>query len=665
MFRRTKTKLEKKDESPTDDDNQKTAKNELTAGFGKFLGKKKNSESAESQNSEKTESSSTEKKTESSQISEKSKDKVSSLIRLIKSSNEKVIAPKLELSTGVFTYPQLSEIGEDPNNIEFLENLTTDSSDLLEKTVYERIAVCPQHPESLEVNVRLYCPKCSSMDIEKLHLFEHRICGYISETKNFGQNNSMLECPSCKKPIKDRKKELRIPAMWYNCHSCQDKFDDVVIKMYCRKHNHDFDTNMAGTVSIPGFALKDSQSTSGQHSSLLSNIKELLQENKFVSEEDCSLKGKSGHYHNIDLIATNPNTDTIFLYLLDSENETSESEINSRIIQVLDCNPTKTIIIGKLASKAKSLASRYDISVIDSTEKNEILSSFANILNETFTIEQPQTQSSQTESVNYLEDETSEDDHNLDSKLLEENVAKAAELELENAKLKQRLEEEKLAERKKLEEERLESERIEAERLEAELLAEKQRLEKEMQANKQKLEGELQADKQKLEKERQRLEEERRDAERLEAERLAERKRLEEERKKVERIEAERLAERKKLESEILTERKRLEEERLAAKKKLEEEKFADQLRLKAEHQRLEQERKKVEKLESERQRLEEERKMAEQLAAEKLEAEEKRKEEDKKQAEKRARILKKLEETENQLRSLKSSFDNDSEKEE
>ncbi len=56
---------------------------------------------------------------------------------------------------------------------------------------------------------------------------------------------------------------------------------------------------------------------------------------------------------------------------------------------------------------------------------------------------------------------------------------------------------------------------------------------------------------------------------------------------------------------------------------------------------------------------------MAEQLAAEKLEAEEKRKEEDKKQAEKRARILKKLEETENQLRSLKSSFDNDSEKEE
>jgi len=37
----------------------------------------------------------------------------------------------------------------------------------------------------------------------------------------------------------------------------------------------------------------------------------------------------------------------------------------------------------------------------------------------------------------------------------------------------------------------------------------------------------------------------------------------------------------------------------------------------------------------------------------------------DQKQAEKRAKILKKLEETENQLRSLKSSFDSDDEKEE
>ena len=266
MFRRTKTKLEKKDKSLTADDDQKSAKNEISAGFGKFLGKKKNQESGQNDSV-----ASSEKRTETAQAVVNDKDKIPALIGLIKSSKEKVLIPKLELSTGIFTYPQLSEIGEDPNNIQFLENLTSDSADVLEKKVYERIAVCPQHPDSLEANVRLYCPKCSSMDIEKLHLFEHRVCGFISETKSFGTDHALLECPSCKKPIKDRKKELRIPAMWYNCHSCNEKFDDVIIKMYCRTFDHDFDTNMAGTVSIPGFILKDSQSTSGYDASLLTD----------------------------------------------------------------------------------------------------------------------------------------------------------------------------------------------------------------------------------------------------------------------------------------------------------------------------------------------------------------------------------------------------------
>ena len=189
--------------------------------------------------------------------------------------------------------------------------------------------------------------------------------------------------------------------MWYNCHSCKDKFDDVVIKMYCRKFDHDFDTNMAGTVSIPGFVLKDSQSTTGYDSSLLASIKDLLQEHKFISEEDHSLKGKSGHYHNIDLIATNPNTDTIFLYVLQTDNTIDESGINSKIIQALDCNPTKTIIIGKLSSKAKSLASRYDISVIDTFNKNEVLASFANILTDTFTTEKLEIDNQQPDTNDY------------------------------------------------------------------------------------------------------------------------------------------------------------------------------------------------------------------------------------------------------------------------
>ena len=549
MFRRIKTKLEKKDEIPTEGDNQKSLKNELSAGFGKILSIKKNQESdTSSTKSLQNDYETSEIKNETFEIEIKDKDKVSLLIRLIKSSDEKVLVPKLDLSTGLYTYPQLTEIGEDPKNIQFLENLTSDSIDLLEKTTYERIAVCPQHPDSLDVNVRLYCPKCYSVDIEKLHLLEHKVCGYISETKNFTTVNSVIECPSCKKTIKDKQKEIRIPAMWYNCNSCNEKFDDIILQMYCRKFNHDFDTNMAGTVSIPGFILKDSQSTSDYDQSLLTNIKDLLQEHKFITEENFSLKGKSGHYHNIDLIATNPNTDTVFICILKSENTIDETGINSKIIEMLDCNPTKSVIIGHLSKKAGSLASRYDISIIDSYEKDVVLTSLSEILIDTFTTEKLENDSHIAEEKN----------SKLSQKLVEEKLV-----------------EEKLADRRKLEEERLEAEKIEAER--------------------------------------QRLGEERRESERRESERLAERKRLEEERKKVERIEAERLTERKKLDEEkfadklqLKAEKQRVENERKkvekleAERKLLEEEKKKAEL-LTAEKLAAEQKRKKEGKKQAEK----------------------------------------------------------------
>jgi len=600
MFRRTKTKLEKKDEIPIEDDNQKSVKNELSAGFGKILGIKKNQESdTSSTKSVQNDSETSETKNETFGIQSTDKDKISTLILIIKSSHEKALVPKLDLSTGLITYPQLAEIGEDPKNIQFLENLTSDSIDLLEKIIHERIAVCPQHPDSLEANVRLYCPKCRSMDIEKLHLVEHKVCGFISETKNFSTIDSVIQCPSCKKFIKDKTKELRIPAMWYNCNSCNEKFDDVILQLYCRKFNHDFETNMAGTVSIPGFILKDSKLTLDFDQTLHTNIKDLLQEHKFISEENFALKGKSGHYHNIDLIATNPNTDTVFIYVLKSENAIDESGINSKIIEVLDCNPTKAVIIGHLTKKANSLATKYDISIIDSYEKDVVISSLSKILTDTFTTEKLENDTHIPKEENSQLKQKLVEEKLVEEKLVEEKLVDRRKLEEE------KLVEEKLVDRRKLEEEVMEAEKIEAERRKAIALSEKKRLENDLQENK------------------------------------------------------------KKFENEMLSERKRLMAEQTAERKKVDGERFADKLILKAEKQRVENERKKVEKLEADRKLLEEEKKKAELLAAEKLAAEQKRKKDERKQAEKRTMILQKLEETENQLRALKSSFDSDAEMEE
>jgi len=557
VFKRNKPKLENKESGLIVETKSQSTSAKKHEGFSQFFKIKSENKQEKSANvprdSDFLNYDRIEKPTEGSPT----EDKIATLIKKIRESEEKLVAPKLDLMNCQITFPLLREINEIDSNINFLENLTTPSVDILEKLVYERLATCPQHPKSFNVTVRLYCPKCNSMEIEKLHLYEHKICGYISEKKNFcvSENDTIEKCPSCNKVIKDSKKELRIPAMWYDCLGCNEKFDNVTIKLHCRKFNHDFETNLARTISIPGFKLKHSKLNYDLDSILISKLKDLLKQHGYLSEENHSLKGKSGQYHNIDLISTKGNTETIFTFIFNSENQIEESEINAKVIEVLDCTPTKTVIIGPLSEESKSIASQYEMIIIDSLDPENVLSSFSRLL--------------------------------------------TGELETENAKSKN-------LESEKLDAERLEIEGLEAEKLEAEKL-EAEKLEAE------KLEAE------KLEAARKRLEEERNELDRIEAERQVERKRLQEERKKVERLEAERVAERKKLEEERLAERKKLEEERLAERKKLEEERKKVE-RLEAEQKRLEEERKNVERLEAERKESERKRLEIEQKEAEKRE---------------------------------------------
>lgn len=313
--------------------------------------------------------------------------KISQLIKAIETSNEKMIIPLIDIGQGKITYPLLEQIGESADNIDFLEQLTSESFDILKRTVYERLAVCPDHPESMSTSVRLNCPRCSSMDISKLHLIEHKRCGYISENKNFeiSDNGKIISCPSCKKQIRDANREIAKPAMWYACNKCKEKFDDVLIKLYCRKANHDFEISDAHSMLIPGFTLKNLQDTSNSSiSPILSPLKKLLDSFGFSAHENHTVIGKSGNTYRINIYGEDENKRTIFIYIKNPNAESDNSELNSKIIEVLDTTPTVTILIGfpSISEKAKTITSNYNISLITEQEPHKILSSIKDILSQ-------------------------------------------------------------------------------------------------------------------------------------------------------------------------------------------------------------------------------------------------------------------------------------------
>ena len=327
-----------------------------------------------------------EKPAPAKQISPES-EKISRLVKAIETSSEKMIVPSLDVNTGKITYPILSQIDEDESNLDFLEKLASQNFDILERVVYERITVCPEHPESMSTSVRLNCPQCSSLDISKLHLIEHKRCGYISENKNFeiSIEGKIISCPSCKKQIRDEKREIAKPAMWYTCNECKEKFDDVTIRLHCRKFNHDFEISDAQTISIPGFSLKNLQDTSNSSiSPILTPLKKMLNAKGFSAEENYTVTGKSGNHYRINIYGEDELKRTVFIYIKNPNAESDNSELNTKIIEVLDTSPSVTILIGfpSISEKAKAITANYNISIITEQDPNKILSSIKNILSE-------------------------------------------------------------------------------------------------------------------------------------------------------------------------------------------------------------------------------------------------------------------------------------------
>jgi len=310
-------------------------------------------------------------------------EKITRLINTIQASKEKKIIPTLNLNDGKLSFPLLAKIGEDESNLQFLEKLASPSVGILEKTIHERFVSCPEHSNSLSISIRLTCSTCKSMNIEKLHLFEHKSCGHIAEKKNFYSKSNEAQCRSCNKIIKDLKKEIQIPAMWYRCYDCNAEFDDVSIKLHCRKFNHDFDTNLGHPITIPSFKLKNTvKNFHFDIPFITGQLKNLLSSSGFSCFENYLIRGKSGQNHNITIFGKDKENRTIFIFIENAESEIDESIINSRVVEVLDTLPNFSMLVGipSISKKAQVIASAYNITTVTAEKPEEIISSARNIL---------------------------------------------------------------------------------------------------------------------------------------------------------------------------------------------------------------------------------------------------------------------------------------------
>ena len=310
------------------------------------------------------------------------------LIQEVQKIEDKTIKPFLDYNEGRLFYPILLDIGEDQDNISYLDTLVSDG--ILEKQIYEKLIVCPIHPKTFSSSMRLYCPKCHSMNVQKLNLFEHKKCGYITESSNFDFSDNLKSvCPSCQKEIKNFEKEIRVPAMWYQCDDCNEKFDNATIKLHCRKHEHDFDTNSGQFITTYSYKLKNSEiSINCDTAQIKDELVKLLNGFNFDVEINCPVKGKTGNTHEIPIYAKSKSSDvTILIFLKNTPDGIDESVMNSILVPKLDIEPKNTLLvtISGVKDSVENLAKHYGIILISDPDFSKILSQVENFVSDWYT----------------------------------------------------------------------------------------------------------------------------------------------------------------------------------------------------------------------------------------------------------------------------------------
>ena len=290
--------------------------------------------------------------------------------------DDKTIKPTVDFNESALFYPILSSIGEAPDNISYLDELVDEG--VFVKQVYEKLIICPIHPETYSTSVRLYCPKCNSLNVDKLNLFEHKRCGFITENVAYDFSNPKNRtCPSCNREIKDFKKEIRIPAAWHQCLDCEEKFDNAAVMLYCRKHEHDFDTNSGQFLTTYSYKLKDIdvQITSDDEK-LHEDLARLLKEYNFTTEFNSQIKGKSGNSHKIPIYAINKSRkESIAIFITPKSETVSQTDVNAILISILDVGPKETLLLttSKVDDDVKSMAAKYGIRIISDSDLSKII----------------------------------------------------------------------------------------------------------------------------------------------------------------------------------------------------------------------------------------------------------------------------------------------------
>jgi len=276
-------------------------------------------------------------------------------------------------------YEGLEVISKDinPKEIKKLLKTLTSKGFLIEKN-YDSAIFCP-NCNSIQINTRYICTQCQSLNVKKVQLIEHQLCGYIGNRGEFEKDTELI-CPKCKIKIgdffkassndqTDKNKKIRVIGSNFECEKCGTKFEKPSMSHACMRCGAIFTYREANYEKLPYYELTERVDNLAPNRFVTDTVREVekIFKNKgYTVELNAKLTGKSGVNQIFDLAAKRDKE----LYLLDVSAWGNQNDLIALLGKKMDVE-SKSIILLDLTGNPTlaSLGKPYDITVLNGRDQ--------------------------------------------------------------------------------------------------------------------------------------------------------------------------------------------------------------------------------------------------------------------------------------------------------
>lgn len=273
-----------------------------------------------------------------------------------------------------YRYPIVESIVGDASDAEnFLNRLY--EAGILKRRLYDKIICCPKCG-STNISTRYCCPSCKSFDIQKSSLIEHVKCGYMDVEEKFHKGKKLV-CPKCREELRKPDIDYRRAGIWCTCTDCKKSFDIPVTAHFCRNCHANSNFEDAVIREVYAYSLREEVRTESNLGwTIISPIRELLQENGFTVESPAFLKGKSGANHIFDVAAFKRGMTrkvTVIDLATSTEAAVTEQPVIALFAKIYDVSPDNAYLIAipRMSDNGKKMAGLYNIKIIEAKSQKE------------------------------------------------------------------------------------------------------------------------------------------------------------------------------------------------------------------------------------------------------------------------------------------------------